>query len=48
MGEEMTAASGAATDRIERHKLVDRAYHWLMAASLLTLLATAFLPILGE
>lgn len=33
--------------RIERHKLVDRAYHWLMAASMLILLLTAFLPILG-
>jgi formate dehydrogenase subunit gamma len=33
--------------RIERHKLVDRAYHWLMAASMLILLVTAFLPILG-
>lgn len=47
MGEEMTAGSSAATDRIERHKSVDRAYHWLMAVSVLILLATAFLPILG-
>jgi cytochrome b subunit of formate dehydrogenase len=45
MDKEMTA--GSPTDRIERHKLADRAYHWLMAASLLTLLVTAFLPILG-
>ncbi len=37
--------SGA--DRIERHKLIDRAYHWLMAAAMLILLLTAFLPILG-
>lgn len=41
----MTAGSPA--DRIERHKFVDRAYHWLMAASVLILLVTAFLPILG-
>jgi formate dehydrogenase subunit gamma len=45
MGEEMTAGSPA--DRIERHKFVDRAYHWLMAVAMLILLATAFLPILG-
>src|ERR1700749_1229077 len=34
-------------DRIERHKSIDRAYHWLMAATMLILLLTAFLPILG-
>jgi len=34
-------------DRVERHKAIDRAYHWVMAASVLILLATAFLPILG-
>lgn len=33
--------------RVVRHKLPDRLYHWTMAASVLTLLATAFLPILG-
>jgi len=38
---------GSPADRIERHKFVDRAYHWLMAASVLILLVTAFLPILG-
>ena len=38
---------GSPADRIERHKFVDRAYHWLMAASVLVLLVTAFLPILG-
>jgi cytochrome b subunit of formate dehydrogenase len=36
-----------AADRVQRHKLIDRAYHWLMAACMLILLATAFLPILG-
>ena len=34
-------------DRVTRHRLVDRLYHWLMAAAVLTLMATAFLPILG-
>lgn len=30
-----------------RHALVDRVFHWVTAACVLTLLATAFLPILG-
>jgi cytochrome b subunit of formate dehydrogenase len=30
-----------------RHALADRVFHWLTAASVLTLLGTAFLPILG-
>ncbi|HET7085973.1 MAG TPA: cytochrome b/b6 domain-containing protein [Rhizomicrobium sp.] len=42
----MTLASTPA-GRVQRHKLVDRAYHWLMAAAVLILLVTAFLPILG-
>jgi formate dehydrogenase subunit gamma len=33
--------------RIVRHRGADRLYHWLLAASVLTLLGTAFLPILG-
>jgi len=33
--------------RVLRHKLVDRLYHWLMAASVLILMGTAFLPIVG-
>ena len=36
-----------ASGRIARHALVDRLYHWLMAIAVLTLMATAFLPILG-
>jgi len=47
MGEEMTAGSSAGAGRIERHKSIDRVYHWLMAAAMLILLVTAFLPILG-
>jgi formate dehydrogenase subunit gamma len=34
-------------ERIVRHRGADRLYHWLLAASVLTLLGTAFLPILG-
>ena len=33
--------------KIERHSLVARAFHWVMAASMFTLLITAFLPIVG-
>jgi cytochrome b subunit of formate dehydrogenase len=32
---------------VVRHKLADRLFHWLMAASMLTLLGTGFLPVLG-
>ena len=41
------SAPAAALGRIRRHLLVDRIYHWLMAACVLTLMATAFLPIIG-
>ena len=34
-------------DRIVRHRGADRLYHWLLAVTVLTLLGTAFLPILG-
>ena len=34
-------------ERVVRHHLADRLYHWTMAAALLTCLFTAFLPILG-
>jgi cytochrome b subunit of formate dehydrogenase len=40
-------SSLAAAGRVLRHRLVDRIYHWVMAISILTLMATAFLPILG-
>ena len=42
-----TAQSRAAGARVSRHALIDRCFHWLTAASVLTLLATAFLPIMG-
>jgi cytochrome b subunit of formate dehydrogenase len=34
-------------DRIERHSLMARAFHWVMAASMFVLLFTAFLPVVG-
>lgn len=37
----------ARTERIVRHAGFDRATHWLTAASVIVLLLTAFLPILG-
>ena len=47
------AGSAASTDptgrtgRVLRHALADRIFHWAAAAAVLTLLGTAFLPILG-
>jgi formate dehydrogenase subunit gamma len=39
--------SKASSDRVHRHHFADRCYHWLMAASVLMLMGTAFLPIVG-
>src|SRR5919204_5052745 len=33
--------------RIQRHAGIDRLFHWLTAASVLTLMATGLLPVLG-
>ncbi len=33
--------------QVLRHRLAERLFHWLMAASMLALLVTGFLPILG-
>jgi formate dehydrogenase subunit gamma len=42
------STGGSATvDRIVRHASADRLLHWLSAACVLTLLGTAFLPIVG-
>ncbi|HVA63151.1 MAG TPA: cytochrome b/b6 domain-containing protein [Terriglobales bacterium] len=46
------AAAGAANtahvpERVARHSLAARLFHWIMAAAMLTLLFTAFLPKLG-
>ena len=34
-------------EKIQRHSLPARMFHWIMAASMLTLLFTSFLPIVG-
>lgn len=39
--------SSRVPGRVVRHALADRVFHWLTAACVLTLLGTAFLPILG-
>ena len=44
---ELGAGEKEMAGRVVRHRLVDRVYHWTMAASVLTLLVTAFLPIVG-
>jgi cytochrome b subunit of formate dehydrogenase len=38
---------GSTAERIVRHAPADRVLHWVSAACVLTLLATAFLPIVG-
>ncbi|MGD8807966.1 MAG: cytochrome b/b6 domain-containing protein [Gammaproteobacteria bacterium] len=44
----LTVPAGAPRSAaVRRHDAVDRIGHWLMAACILVLLATAFLPILG-
>ncbi len=49
MSGEISAATetGRAVDKLVRHALLNRLLHWTTAASVLILLATAFLPILG-
>jgi cytochrome b subunit of formate dehydrogenase len=42
-----SAAAATPVDRVRRHLLIDRIYHWLMAACILILMGTAFLPIIG-
>jgi cytochrome b subunit of formate dehydrogenase len=42
-----STAAAAPVDRVRRHLLIDRVYHWLMAACILVLMGTAFLPIIG-
>jgi formate dehydrogenase subunit gamma len=42
-----TPGASGRTDRIVRHQLADRIIHWLIAVSVLVLLGTAFLPIMG-
>ncbi len=41
------ATEAGQEGRVIRHGRADRGYHWVMALSVLTLLGTSFLPILG-
>ncbi len=41
------AIAARVPDRVHRHSLAARLFHWIMAASMLTLLVTAFLPKVG-
>ncbi len=43
----LEAARKDLPDRIPRHSLVARLFHWVMAASMFVLLFTAFLPVAG-
>src|SRR5215813_8306396 len=43
----LEAARKDLPDRIERHNLTARLFHWVMAASMFVLLFTAFLPVVG-
>ncbi len=43
----MTSHRDSSGGRVARHHLADRLYHWLMAACMLVLLFTGFLPVLG-
>ena len=45
--EDEGAAPPGIPERIERHSLAARVFHWTMAASMLTLLVTAFVPVIG-
>jgi hypothetical protein len=47
---ERTAEVNAAAipERVPRHSLAARLFHWIMAASMFTLLFTAFLPKVGD
>ena len=41
------ASSAVSEQRVIRHPLAERLFHWVMAASVLTLLVTALAPVLG-
>jgi len=46
--EKMFAGEAAAEgERVQRHAGVDRLFHWLTAAAVLTLMGTGLLPVLG-
>ncbi len=41
------AAAASIPERVPRHSLTARLFHWIMAASMIALLVTAFLPKMG-
>ena len=41
----MSQFSSGTPEKVLRHKLVDRIYHWVMAITVLTLLGTAIVPL---
>ncbi len=43
----LEAAHSNLPTRIERHSLMARLFHWVMAAAMFVLLSTAFLPVVG-
>ena len=43
----LEAANKDLPEQIPRHSFMARMFHWVMAASMFTLLFTAFLPIVG-
>ena len=45
--DDSSAVSASIPKRVPRHSLVARLFHWIMAASMFTLLFTAFLPKVG-
>jgi formate dehydrogenase subunit gamma len=45
--DQLEATFASLPERIERHSLMARAFHWVMAAAMFTLLFTAFLPVVG-
>ena len=47
ISEALARTGSPRSDRVSRHLLIDRIYHWLTAASVLILMGTAFLPIMG-
>lgn len=42
-----TADAASVPERVARHSLASRLFHWIMAATMLVLLFTGFLPVLG-
>ncbi len=44
---EPSPAPGGLPDKIERHSLASRIFHWTMALAMLALLVTAFVPVMG-